>query len=108
MTTRTGPAVCLALALAGCGGAGPAPAGERRVRVSAASDLKFALDEIVAGFARERPAVRVEVTYGSSGNFFNQLVNKAPFDLFLSADADLPHRLVEQGLAAQGAEFRYA
>ena len=48
------------------------------------------------------------ITYGSSGNFFSQLSNKAPFDLFFSADIGYPRKLIDQGLADRGAEFIYA
>ena len=77
------------------------------IRVAAAADLKFAMDEIVEAFRRERPAVGVQVTYGSSGNFYAQLSNRAPFDIFFSADVDYPRRLIRQGLALVDSEFLY-
>lgn len=77
------------------------------IRVAAAADLKFAMDEIVEAFRRERPAIGVQVTYGSSGNFYAQLSNRAPFDIFFSADVDYPRRLVRQGLALADSEFVY-
>lgn len=80
----------------------------REVRVAAASDLKFALAEVVAAFEKRTPGIAVTTTLGSSGNFFAQLSNKAPFDLFLSADIELPRRLIEQGLAVRESEFLYA
>ncbi len=87
----------------------PAEAAETRtLRVAAAADLKVAFADIVAAFERQNPDVRVEVTFGSSGNFYSQLLSRAPFDLFLSADLDYPRRLVEQGLAAPNSEFSYA
>jgi molybdate transport system substrate-binding protein len=79
-----------------------------RVRVAAASDLRFALEEIVAKFRGIRPGVEIPVTYGSSGNFFSQLSNKAPYDLFLSADAEYTRKLAEAGLAVRDSEFWYA
>lgn len=77
------------------------------VRVAAAADLRFAMDEIVDAFRRERPAISVQVTYGSSGNFYAQLSNRAPFDIFFSADMDYPRRLVQQGAAIPDSEFSY-
>jgi molybdate transport system substrate-binding protein len=98
----------LAAALTGCG-RGPAPSEDKHeVRVAAAADLKFALDDLLADFQRVYPDIHVEVSYGSSGNFFAQLSNKAPFDIFFSADVEYPRRLVEQGLAAKQDEFLYA
>lgn len=87
----------------------PAEAAETRtLRVAAAADLKVAFADIAAAFQRQNPDVKIEVTYGSSGNFYSQLSSRAPFDLFLSADLDYPRRLVEQGLAAPSSEFSYA
>jgi molybdate transport system substrate-binding protein len=80
---------------------------QSEVRVAAATDLKFALDEIVDMFHVRNPNIKVQVTYGSSGNFYAQLSNHAPFDVFLSADVDYPHRLVREGLASEGDEFLY-
>jgi molybdate transport system substrate-binding protein len=95
-----------AFAFADC--AHPARAAEQgTVRVAAASDLRFTMDEIVEAFRRERPAVDVLATYGSSGNFYAQLSNRAPFDIFFSADVDYPRRLIRQGLALADSEFLY-
>lgn len=65
--------------------------------VAAASDLKFALDEILATF-RAGTGLDVRVTYGSSGNFARQIEQGAPFDLFLSADESYVERLAQRGL----------
>jgi molybdate transport system substrate-binding protein len=81
---------------------------EREVRVAAAADLKFAFDEVAQEFRKQHPGIKVIVTYGSSGNFYAQLTNKAPFDLFLSADVDYPRKLIEKGLAIKESEFLYA
>ncbi len=99
-------AILAAMACADC--VHPARAAEQgSVRVAAAGDLKFTMSEIVEAFRRERPAVEVSVTYGSSGNFYAQLSNRAPFDIFFSADVDYPRRLVRQGLALADSEFLY-
>jgi molybdate transport system substrate-binding protein len=111
-----------ALLLAGCSGqpaSKPAPlqqvstetaaAPEKAViNVAAAADLKFALDEVLVEFAKQHPEIQVETTFGSSGNFFAQLSNQAPFDLFLSAEIDFPRKLIEQGQGIAESEFTYA
>src|SRR5262249_8700302 len=98
----------LLVGMSGCGREkGNAP-DEREVRVAAAADLKFAFDEVASEFQKKNPAVKVTVTYGSSGNFYAQLSNKAPFDLYLSADIDYPRKLMESRLALQESEFVYA
>lgn len=98
-------------ALAACllaPGAARADPPTRVVTVAAAADLKFALDELIAAWRARAPDVEVRVTYGSSGGFFAQIANGAPYDLFLSADAVYPRRLVEAGLAAKERVFPYA
>ena len=76
--------------------------------IAAAADLQFALTEVKAAFTKTQPGLDVAITYGSSGNFYTQLTNKAPFDLFLSADLDYPKKLVAAGLADGTTEFRYS
>ena len=75
--------------------------------VAAAADLRFALDDLVKVFEEQYPATRINVTYGSSGNFFAQFQNGAPFDLFFSADIEYPRKLAERGLGADNV-FLYA
>jgi len=88
-----------------CASSTPAAA---TVTVAAAADLKFAMDDLVVQFAKPHPTITVTVTYGSSGNFFSQLSNGAPFDLFLSADADFPRQLATAGHTLPDSEFLYA
>lgn len=103
---------CVVLAIAGCGGEGERPAGNvsgnREVRVAAAANTKFAFDEIARDFQKKYPQIKVTVTYGSSGNFFAQICQNAPFDMFLSADVEYPNALIAKGLAAENARFIYA
>ncbi len=103
--------VCLAAALPGCGDAPRSLEGRqtaRRLRIAAASDLKFALADVVVAFEKQHPDVQLKMTYGSSGTFFSQLSYEAPFDLFLSADMTYPQKLIEQGHAVAGSDFEYA
>lgn len=101
--------LCALLALGGCRKHAPAPGPtpEARLNIAAAADLKFALDEIAAAFRQGHPRTDVRITYGSSGNFFSQLSNKAPFDLFLSADVGYPRKLIENGLGDSRSEVVY-
>ena len=78
------------------------------VRIAAAADLRFALEELTALFRKEHSDVAVSVSYGSSGTEYAQLLNRAPFDLFLSADVTYPRQLADRGLALPGSEFTYA
>ena len=64
--------------------------------VAAASDLKFALEAIAADFER-LSGHRLRLVFGSSGQFFTQIRQGAPFHLFMSADEDLVFRLADEG-----------
>ena len=72
------------------------PPQNTEVLIAAAADLRFAMDSIVAAFSRANPSITVKVVYGASGNFFQQISNAAPFDIFFSADIDYPRQLQQQ------------
>lgn len=110
MRLLAGAAVA-ALVLAGCAsteGSTDGSAEPASVTIAAASDLKFALDEIAALVAEQDPDVAVRITYGSSGQFVQQIRNGAPFDLYLSADRAYVDDLVSEGLADAEDVFPYA
>src|SRR5467141_4451656 len=79
----------------------------KEIRIAAAADLKFAMGELTVKFEKQS-RTKVNVTYGSSGNFFSQLQNGAPFDLFFSADIEYPRKLEAAGLAEPGTVYEYA
>jgi molybdate transport system substrate-binding protein len=64
--------------------------------VAAASDLKFAIEEIAAQFASDTGR-QVKLVFGSSGNFARQIEQGAPFHLYMSADEDMVFRLADAG-----------
>jgi molybdate transport system substrate-binding protein len=64
--------------------------------VAAASSLKFALEEVAAQFEKET-GQKIRLVFGSSGNFYTQIMQGAPFDLFLSADENFIFKLSEAG-----------
>ncbi len=64
------------------------------ITVAAASDLQYAMKEVAARF-QQQTGNTVRLTFGSSGNFYAQIDNGAPFDVFLSADAEYPRKLVD-------------
>src|SRR4051812_13562107 len=82
-------------------------AGAQTLAVAAASDLQAALPVIADRFEKATGR-KVAVTFGSSGNFFSQIQNGAPFDVFLSADSAYPKQLEAAGLAERGSMVTYA
>jgi len=79
----------------------------RTVAVAAASDLQTVLPALLSGFEKAT-AITATVSFGSSGNFFAQIQNGAPFDVFFSADVDYPRRLVAAGQAPRDSLYEYA
>ena len=77
------------------------------VTIAAAADLQHVMPLLTAQFQRAT-GHRATVTYGSSGNFFSQIQNGAPFDLFFSADIEYPRRLEGEGLIEKGSLYEYA
>jgi molybdate transport system substrate-binding protein len=94
----------LCLLLAGCG----RRAEPHKVSIAAAADLNFALEEVSREFRTAHPDVDLAIAYGSSGNFYAQIRNQAPFDIFLSADVEYPRKLVQDGIGARDSLFVYA
>jgi molybdate transport system substrate-binding protein len=85
----------------------PANAAADEIKIAAAADLTFAFKDVAARF-EEHTGNKVRLTYGSSGNFFSQIQNGAPFDLFFSADLSFPQKLEEAGLVEPGTVYEYA
>lgn len=83
----------------------PARAGV--LTVAAAADLTFAFHD-VAGRFQNQTGNSVKLSYGSSGNFFSQIENGAPYDLFFSADVEYPRKLEAAGLTEPGTIYEYA
>ena len=76
--------------------AGVAQAG--KATVAAAATLRYALEEIAPKFT-QATGHTVNVAYGASGNFYSQIKQGAPFDVFLSADMAFAQKLVDEKLA---------
>lgn len=79
----------------------------QELRVAAAADLQFVFQQVSVRFQKETGHA-VELTFGSSGNFFSQIQNGAPFDMFFSADVDYPAKLEAAGLIEPGTLSQYA
>jgi molybdate transport system substrate-binding protein len=80
-----------------------------------ASDVKVAVAANFTDTAKELAKVyekktgnTVTMSFGSSGNFLSQIEQGAPFEVFLSADAERPLKLEAEGLGIKGTRFVYA
>ncbi len=82
-----------------------ARAGE--ITVAAAADLTFVFKEVGARFQNET-GNSIKLSFGSSGNFFSQIKNGAPYDMFFSADVAFPKKLEAAGLTEPGSLYEYA
>ena len=85
--------------------AGPAAADEARIAVAANFTVPA---QVLAARFEARTGHRITLSFGSSGQFYGQMANGAPFDAFLSADAERPLRAQAEGLAVTGTRFTYA
>ncbi len=83
----------------------PAIAGE--VNAAVAANFAAPMEKIVADFQKETGHT-VKVSLGSSGKFYSQIKEGAPFDVFLSADEKNPKLLEDEGLAVKDTRFVYA
>ena len=77
------------------------------LRLAVASNFATVIDEIAAGFERESGHA-LSISLGSTGKHFAQILNGAPFDVFLAADAERPERLDRMGRLVPGSRFTYA
>jgi molybdate transport system substrate-binding protein len=85
----------------------PIRATAETLTVAAAADLTFAFKDVAAQFERQSTDT-LRISYGSSGNFFAQIKNGAPFDVFFSADVQYPQKLEAAGLVVPGTIYEYA
>ena len=78
---------------------------EQKISVAVAANFISAFKEMAADF-EAKTKIKVDGTFSSTGNLYGQIINGAPYDLFLSADEERPAKLNKDGLA--DAPFIYA
>lgn len=77
------------------------------IQIAVASNFLVPLQEIAAAFQTAHQ-VDVRISPGATGTHYAQIVNGAPFDVFLAADQARPQRLVDEGLAVADSLQTYA
>jgi molybdate transport system substrate-binding protein len=85
----------------------PATALAAEVQVAVAANFTEPARQIAAAF-KTATGHTATLSFGASGQFYAQIANGAPYEVFLSADADRPKRIEQDGLAAPGSRFTYA
>ena len=70
------------------------------IKIAAAGNLRFILDEIKTKYAKINPNTDIVVNLGSTGTLFQQIVYGADFDLFMAADKVYPNKLKDQGIVS--------
>ncbi len=83
------------------------PAAAAEINVAVAANFTEAAKEIVAAFER-KTGHKVLLSFGSSGQFYTQITQDAPFQVFLSADQERPEKAVAEGYGVSGSAFTYA
>jgi len=78
-----------------------------QTNVAVAANFTEAAKEIAAAF-RAKTGHEAVLSFGASGQFYTQITQGAPFQVFLSADDARPKKLVDDGLAAAGSRFTFA
>src|SRR4051794_33860265 len=83
------------------------PAFAAETHVAVAANFSEPAKEIAAGFEKAT-GHRAVLIFGSSGAFYTQITQGAPFEVFLSADAERPTKAENEGLTVLGTRFTYA
>jgi molybdate transport system substrate-binding protein len=104
MLARLGTLVAWVVALAM---AAPCPAGAAETQVAVAANFAEPARAIAAAFTKATGHT-ANLSFGSSGQFYSQIVRGAPFDVFLSADAERPAKAEAEGYAVPSTRFTYA
>jgi molybdate transport system substrate-binding protein len=78
-----------------------------QTNVAVAANFTEAAKEIAAEF-KAKTGDEAVLSFGASGQFYTQITQGAPFQVFLSADASRPQQLTDDGLAVPGSRFTYA
>lgn len=100
--------LAMALSLAAAISSLPAAQAAPVLQVAAAADLASCIDALNTAFAKSVGGADIKASIGSSGNFYAQISNGAPFDVFLSADSDYPRALAKAGFADGDSLMIYA
>ncbi|MDQ0654354.1 molybdate ABC transporter substrate-binding protein [Pseudomonas cedrina] len=77
------------------------------VQVAVAANFTAPIQAIAANFEKAT-GHKLVAAYGATGQFYTQIKNGAPFQVFLSADDTTPQKLEAEGETVKGSRFTYA
>ena len=77
------------------------------VTVAVAANFSAPMHRIAAGFEKDT-GHRAVLAFGSTGRFYAQVKNGAPFQVLLAADDETPAKLEREGAAVAGTRMTYA
>jgi molybdate transport system substrate-binding protein len=100
-------AFCVCLGASSCSSGDNSNDARHIVRVAVAANFAAAQEELARRF-QANSGIEVETSLGSSGQLYAQIINGAPYDVFLSADVARPDRLEHDGQTVPGTRFTYA
>lgn len=83
------------------------PALADQVQVAVAANFTAPMQKIAADFEKDT-GHKALLAFGSTGKFYSQVRNGAPFDVLLAADDETPAKMEREGLAVSGSRFTYA
>jgi len=69
------------------------------IRVAVAANVSYAIEALIKDFNKQNPNIKIEVNIGSSGKLTAQIMQNAPYDIFMSADMGYPQILYSKGMA---------
>jgi molybdate transport system substrate-binding protein len=93
------PAILLALVAV--------PAAADEITVAVAANFTAPMQKIAADFEKDT-GHKILPSFGSTGKFYAQIKNGAPFEVLLAADDETPAKLVAENAAVPGSQFTYA
>lgn len=83
------------------------PAYADEVLVAVAANFTAPMKLIAAEFEKDS-GHKVVASFGSTGKFYAQIKNGAPFEILLAADDETPAKLVREAVGQSGSQFTYA
>jgi len=83
------------------------PAHAEDISVAVAANFTAPMKLIAAEFEKDS-GHKVLASFGSTGKFYAQIKNGAPFQILLAADDETPAKLVKEAVGLSGSQFTYA